>query len=161
MPKAVDFSVEARDFVALLGKSSTFDKELKKGLRKQLRKAAQTGADAAKAEVLKPPLRSGSHPRSRGLRSGIARGIKVQVASGDNSARVGVFIRSTGSGLDGSRKKLVRRWDKGTFRHQVFGNKKVWVSQSGRPYFGSVIEKQKPQIEVAVNAALDEAKKFI
>ncbi len=93
------------------------------------------------------------------LRARIAKGVKVSISASENSRRVGVFIVSRGS--DPASKALKRSWDREKgWRHPVWqkGNKKdKWVTQLGRPYFGGVIQKKAPQIEVAVKKALDQA----
>jgi surface antigen len=90
------------------------------------------------------------------LREGISRGIRVQIAA-NGQRKVGVFIRSTGSGLPASKRSLVRAWDKEAgWRHPVFGTDE-WVQQKGRPYFGSVIAKREQEIAEGVRRALEEA----
>jgi hypothetical protein len=159
--RPIEISIEAKEFAELAGRTSKLAPAIKTQLRKELRQAATVAAKKSKAEVMKPPLSRG-RGRSTGLRRGIAAGIKVQLASGATGKRVGVFIRSTGAGLDADRKKLVRQWDSDRpFRHPVFGNRERWVSQRGRPYFRTIIRKDQPQIEKAVRAALEEAKKTL
>lgn len=167
-PRAVDVSVEARQFVELFGKASQVEPKLKTALRRNMRNAAKDIVKAVQAEVTKPPLSGGSSRSTRRsdemgvgatpLRTAIARGIKQEIRTGANSKAVGVAIRASSSSLHGSRKKLVRRYDRGEWKHPVFGDKDIaWVSQKGRPYFGSVISKHKPQMRAAVQKAMDEA----
>lgn len=157
-PKAVDVSVDAADFARLLGRTSQLDPALKKALRKRVREAGVEAANASKDEVQKAPLQRGKRPKDRGLRAGIARGIKVQIAASANSKRVGVVIKSSGSGLPEVQKKLVRRWNRsGGFRHPLFGDKDHWYPQKGRPYWGSVLSKKQPELARKVRQAMDEA----
>lgn len=117
----------------------------------------------------------------RGLRQNIARGVKVTVSAGAKSKRVGVFIVSKGvSGDQGASATLKRKWDSPRgWRHPVFqrgqrayslsearkrakagqgGDQSIrWVTQHGRPYFGSVIEGRKEVAAKAVEKALDDA----
>jgi hypothetical protein len=156
--RAVDVSVDAADFAALLGRTSRLSPELKKALRKRIRDAGTTAANAAKDEVQKAPLTHGRRPKDRGLRKGIARGIKVQIAASQNSKRVGVVIKSSGSGLPAEKKPLVRRWNRvNGFRHPLFGDKDHWYPQKGRPYWGSVMSRRKDELARQVRQALDEA----
>lgn len=158
--RAIDVSVDAREFHELAGKASRLAPEIKKQLRKELRAAAQKGAKKSKAEVMKPPLSRG-RGRSTGLRRGLAQGIKVQIAASTGS-RVGVFVKSTGAGLDADRKQLVRRWDSDKpFRHPVFGNRDRWVTQRGRPYFRKILRGERSEIEKAVRDAMERAKKTL
>jgi hypothetical protein len=157
-PRAVDVSVDARDFASLLGRTSRLSPELKKALRRRVREAGLVAAGAAKEEVLKEPLTHGRRPQERGLRRGIARGIKVQLAASQNAKRVGVVIKSSGSPLSAAQKPLVRRWNKPSgWRHPLFGNTEHWYPQKGRPYWGSVMSRQKAELERRVRQALDEA----
>lgn len=117
---AVPLSADARQFKALLGKTSAFEPKLRTALRNRIRAEAGKGAEDSRREVGKTPGTVSSAPRRTGLRAGIAAGLKVQVAA-NGQRKVGVFIRSTGSGLPASKKRLVRLWDndKG-WRHPVY-----------------------------------------
>lgn len=93
------------------------------------------------------------------LRARIAKGVKVQIEARESGSKVGVFIVSRGS--DPASKILKRYWDRDKgWRHPVYAKKGAkntkWVTQHGRPYFGGVIQKKKPQIEAAVRKALDQ-----
>lgn len=154
--KALPLTADARQFKELLGKTSAFEPKLRTALRKRIRAEADKGAKDAREEVAKAPATQGAKPRSTGLRDGISRGIRVQIAA-NGARKVGVFIRSTGSGLPPSKRSLARAWDKETgWRHPVFGTDE-WVQQNGRPYFGSVIAKREQEIAEGVRRALEEA----
>lgn len=158
-PRAVDVSVDAREFVDLVGKTSKLEPALRRQLRKRIREAGTEGAKASKAEVLKAPTTVSRHRmRDKGLRRQMAAGIRVQIAAGERSSRVGVIIKSTGPGLAGERRKLIKRWDDPRgWRHPVFGDRETWVHQVGRPYFRKVLAEQKDQLAAKVRQALDEA----
>ncbi len=157
--RAVDLSVDAREFHLVLKQAKAFDKKIYLNLRRDLRKAATESVAEVKAEVVKPPrvvknAKAGAKVKfsRHELRAKIAKGVKVQIAASDKSKRVGVFIVSRGS--DPASKALKRSWDRdGGWRHPVFGTG-AWAPQVGRPYFGSVIQKHAPQIETAVKKAL-------
>lgn len=192
--RAIDLSVDAREFHRVMAMAKKFDHTFYLNLRRDLRKAAEVAAADVRKEVLKPPMQE--HKRvlrkptkvenanagtlqevakptkkadeqakaqyekhRRHLRARIASGVKLSISASESSRRVGVFIVSRGS--DPASKVLKRRWDqeKG-WRHPVWqkaGKKDKWVTQYGRPYFGGVIEKHKPQIEASVRKALAEA----
>lgn len=154
-PAEIDFRTDAADLRNLLGKSSQVPERLRSALRKRIRQAAQVAADDSKRTVLGAPGTRSRHPRHTGLRQGIADGIKVSVMTG---ARAGVTIRSTGAGLPADKRSLVLAYEsrKG-WRHPVFGDTERWVTQLGRPYFGAVIFKHRPEVTAAVEAALREA----
>lgn len=143
--------VEADDFKRLFARSSQVDTKLRTALRRNIRDAATVAVADVQRTVLGTPVTRSAQPRSRGLRAGIAAGVKVSIMTGNT--RVGVAVTSRGF--------LARAYDKPGprgWRHPVFGNTGVWVSQVGRPgYFTQVIPKHQPQITVAVRAAMQEA----
>jgi len=169
--KALPLTADARQFKELLGKTSAFEPKLRTALRKRIRAEADKGAKEAREEVAKAPGTVAGRTRvnlgtrgfqerkkvnGRGVRAGIASGIRIQIAA-NGARKVGVFIRSTGSGLPPWQRRLVRSWDKESgWRHPVFGTDE-WVQQKGRPYFGSVIAKREQEIAEGVKRALDEA----
>ena len=159
--RAVDLDVDAKQFYEVLTQARLFDKKLYSGLRKQLRTAGNDAAKDVRAEVVKEP---GSTPVQfhRGLRANLAGGIKVQIKASESARQVGVFIASTGKSP--ASKQLKRGYDKpGGWRHPVFQRSAggprttVWVTQKGRPYFGSVIARKEAVISASVEAALDSA----
>ena len=160
--RAVDLSADAKQFYEVLTQARLFDKKLYTGLRKQLRTAGNDAAQDVRAEVVKDP---GSAPVQfhRGLRTNLAAGIRVQIKASESARQVGVFIASTGK--SSAAKQLKRSYDKpGGWRHPVFqrgtaagAQKTVWVTQKGRPYFGSVIARKEAAIAASVEAALDHA----
>lgn len=175
--RAVDVSVDAKQFYEVVTQARLFDKKMYTGLRKELRAA---GADAVKDVKKEVKLAPASAPVQfhRGLRDNLAAGIKIQIKASESSRQVGVFIASTGKSP--ASKLLKRKYDnpKG-WRHPVFqrgqSSKKLsefrgaekewgnlsgqvkWVTQKGRPYFGSVIAGKEPVVSAAVEAALDKA----
>lgn len=145
-------SVESRAFNALFGKTSEVEPKLKAALRKRLKAAADQAAADVRAEVLQAP-RSHGRAGSRGLRKGIAAGVKVTLST--SSTKSGVAIQATGSKLPPDQRRLVRAYNKPKFRHRVFGG--PWVEQAGRPYFTKPIEARQGDIQTAVLAAMKDA----
>ncbi len=179
--RAIDVSVDAREFYRVLKMAKDFDSKFHKRLQKDLREAGQVAANAARDEVRKPPPPrlakkqqthfSGGRKVVDGdtvtrtkhdLREHITKGIKVRTNASERARRVGVFVVSEGS--DKASKALKRHYDseKG-WRHPVFPPKGSsrdtwnWAPQVGRPYFSSVMEKHRPQVEEAVRKALAQA----
>jgi hypothetical protein len=173
--RAVDVSIDAREFNLVLKQAKAFDRKIYLNLRRDLRKAAESAAKDVREDVKKAPRKVIAATRFRKqkivaghtfafgrhqLREHIAKGVKVQIAATDRSRRVGVFIVSRGS--DPTSKMLKRAWDREKgWRHPVFADAAnrertewKWVPQVGRPYFGSVIQSHAPQIETAVKKAL-------
>lgn len=167
----LELSADAKEFTALFGKTSNVDAKLRAALKRRMRAAADKAALEVQAEVLKAPVTPGKRSRSSdhrraSLRAGIAGGVKVQIATG--TTKVGVFIRATGSHLPPDQRVLVRAYNRrGGWRHPVFDRtarsgllrrkRAVWVNQTGRPYFESVIEKQRSALDAAVRDAMAEA----
>lgn len=114
---SVEVSADAEDFVRLLGKTSTLDKKLKTNLRKKIREAGTSGAEAVRKEVAKPPLhrRSGERiegvPQSRGLRRKIAEGVGVSVAA-TKADTAGVKITASGKRLPAEQKTLLKKYNR-------------------------------------------------
>lgn len=144
-------SVDTSQMRAMLGKSSQLDPKLKASLRKRLRAVGQLSVKDIQVEVEKPPLHQSGHPQHRGLRQGIAAGVKVQIMTGK---KTGVQIVSSGSALPAEQKRLVRAYDKPKgWRHPVFADKDTWVSQTGRPYFATIVPKRRAE-QIAAGRAI-------
>lgn len=180
--RAVDISVDAREFHRVMAMAKEFDRTYYLKLLAKLRKAGAEARLDSKAEVKKAPMKevtrsvrrfgilskksttlqdSGKVGRSHRLRLGISKGIKMQIAASERGRKVGVFIVSAGS--DPASKALKRSYDqeKG-WRHPNYPGKKpreqwTWTQQHGRPgYFGNTLNKHRPQFEAAVKEALDQ-----
>lgn len=94
--------------------------------------------------------------RGAGLRQSVARATKLeQTARG-----VRFVVRS--NMLPPDQKNMPRHLDseKG-WRHPVFGDRNVWVSQKGGPWFGKTIKRKAPAFRKAVLDAMDEIKNEI
>lgn len=182
----VEVSADVRQFIELFGKTSTVEPKLRRALRRRMKAAAEKAADDVRAEVQKAPPSGGVSGRSRGMRRGIAAGVRVSLTSTTAATRVGVEVKSTGSGLPAKDRSLARAYNKPTFRHPVFGGKgrargfasalsgvssgarsldralasraaTKWVEQKGNPYFEDVIVKHADDVQRAVLAAMEEA----
>lgn len=75
---------------------------------------------------------------SRGMRDKIAAGLRTRVATG--ARYQGIDIQTTGPRAGDPKFNQAKFWNKGRFRHPVFGNRAKYVDQKGQPYFfGPVI----------------------
>jgi hypothetical protein len=146
-----EFRIDTRDLGKLIRDVKRFDPALATALRRNIRIAAKDAADAVKQAVLAGPT---SGRKDTGLRAGIAAGVKVQVATG--AKLNGVYIRATSTRLPAGQAKLVRAYNKPTFRHPVYGRGK-WVDQPGHPYFDRPILDREPVVRIAIEKAIDEA----
>lgn len=93
--------------------------------------------------------------RSRGARQATAAGLKTQVRTGATRQS----IRLTGAGGP-----FPKSYNKPMWRHPIrfdpattSKDEVPWVSQGGRPYFGTVVLRQADQMRKRVYEALDEA----
>lgn len=143
---AIVGTVNVDEFRRLTGKTSQLPAKLKRELRAQIRLAAERAADDSRTTIDNGPSRTG-------LRMAIASGIRVQVMSGNTA---GVRIVADKKALPDGKQKLVRAFDKPSFRHPVFGQSE-WVVQAGRPYFASVIRKHRDEVSEAVQTAMSNA----
>lgn len=152
MPGRGEIRVDAKDLRTLLGAAKDFDKSLATGLRRNIRAAANIAAEDSRREIRSAPSTGRD---SHAMRQGIAKGIRVQVATGTRIN--GVFIKSTGSGLPAKSRSLARAMDKPSFRHPVFGNRQKWQPQKGHPYFRTVISRHLITVNRAVERAVGDA----
>lgn len=119
----VEIKADTRQFIELFGKSSQVDKKLRTALRKRMKAAAEKAAADSRTEVEKPPVEAGKSHRHRGLRRGIAAGIKVGLTSTTGAKRVGVTIKASKSSLPPDMQSLVKAYSRGRWRHPVFANR--------------------------------------
>lgn len=106
------------------------DKRIVRSVRKQLRVIAEPAVEKVKSEV-----RAGGNGGGSTDAIAAATGLRLSFAKSGG----GVRITTTNARLDSDHKGFVAAFNKPTFRHPVYGNRAVYVSQSGRPYFGKSI----------------------
>jgi hypothetical protein len=157
-PRSLTTHADTQEFRRLFAKSSEVDKPLQRALRRNIRVAAEVLADAPRLAVMNSAGGTVSaKPQNKGLRLGIASGIKVKVMTG---ARAGVAIVAGTSQMPAGMETLVRAWEarKG-WRHPIFGRKGKgdWKEQQGHPYFAQPIFAGRGVVTKAVEAAMIEA----
>lgn len=92
--------------------------------------------------------------RSHGLRATIARSIQTKITT--SGSRTGVRIRIDGTKLPADQQKLPKALDSANgWRHPVFGNKSVWVTQKGQPWWAVTVNKHRDDIRAKIRAAID------
>jgi len=134
-----------------------FDKGVKAGLRKRIRNIVK-----GTTEEVKRSVRDGaSGDSSVGSRDAIAASTSFRLSFASRSA--GGKITTSNARLDRAHKGFAAAYNEASFRHPVYGNKATWVSQSGRPYFGSTILEHMdgPEVKKEIEAALTDAVKAI
>jgi hypothetical protein len=94
--------------------------------------------------------------RAQSLRDSIAGAAGSAVSA--STKTTALRFRVSAGQLPVSQRKLPRRWDaKDGWKHPVFGNRKIWVKQTGHPYFRSTIFQRRPEIDAGVAAAFEAA----
>ena len=91
---------------------------------------------------------------SKGLRQKIAEAVVADVQTGGDDPRV--QFRVSQAKLPDNIKQMPRKFDAGgTFRHPVMGNREVWVSQTGDPWFWPPIRDHIRDFRAEIDKALD------
>lgn len=133
--------------------------DLQKQLRNQVRDAGRPVVSDLRAAVRGVQVSSpgGGHQRpdrSTGLRDRVAaatglsvtqRGVRIKV----NEHKVGPYGASLPRYLDASLRRN-QRW-----RHPVFGNRNVWASQQGQPWFFVTMRRHRRDFRAAVLDAME------
>jgi hypothetical protein len=141
-----------------------FDPELARALRRRIKNAGDTAAEKVRETLRIPPPTSG--PDDTGGRDALAAATRVTVSFSKRSA--GARIATSARGLRNEHKGLLNVYNKKSFRHPVFADDNenrdewTWVTQEGRPYFGSVILKaMNDAVAAEIFDAIDDALKAI
>lgn len=162
-----EYRIDAREFSELLNAAKEFEKGLGLRLRKNIRDAAKPIVKDMRDAVTSPTSKRSASIRVTKRKRGqdvevqthtaalVAKGIRFRVGTGKTGG-TGAFVSSS-SALPAERKAMARALNKKSFRHPVFGDSNHWVTQTGRPYFGSVILGNTDALYQAIEKALDEA----
>lgn len=158
---------DLRHMADLLRKADRED--LGRGLGKAIRRAAEP--------TLRDVRESAKNIKTTGIRKPGARRpfVRVMPAKGTRAkiaesvtARVSVFAEDprvqfrTGRGLPPELAAMPRKFDQpGTFRHPVMGNREVWVSQRGDPWFWEPIKDNLKTFRAEIDRALDETRQML
>ncbi len=112
------------------------DKKLRRELSRNMKLAGELVAADARQRA--------------GFSSRIPQNIKVGVRA--NIIRI--FVNQSGAP---EAKPLEHHGKEGTFRHPVFGNKDVWVSQPAHPFLAPALAAKKEESVLAAKKAVDDA----
>lgn len=129
-------------------------KELERDFVERLEAAVTPAAEAAKSSILSMSS-SGSTTDGISIRAAVASQVAVQVRLGGRSPGVSIKAGKTGMprGFANAPKRLNSR--KG-WRHQVYGNPDVWVTQLGKPgWFDDTIQRRRAAATKAAKKAMD------
>lgn len=143
------------DFKSLMHALKEADATAARAIRKGIRLEVKKAAEDVKREVL-----AGPGSGRVGIRRGIAAGLASRIDTG-KSPRI-VRIAASSKNLPEDRKKMLRLYNKKSWRHPVFGNRDAaWEVQQGNPYFRDVLDKHVEPLGKAIDRAMDEAHRLI
>lgn len=133
-------------------------KAIKAAFTKELRAAAAPLVPAVRASIQAIPAPTGEHS---GLRDQLSRATTLSVRTVGRQA--GVRISVDGRKMPDHRKALQSYMEglKKPWRHPVFGNTNVWVTQQPKPYFYKTVIPLGVAARVAVDRALTTINKTI
>jgi hypothetical protein len=139
-------------------------RKVKEIFRRALEDAARPYPMRVRASVLAIPVKpEGEHT---GLRARIAQCVELSTGTDTKSAYVSVWMNPFKmlpdyvtlplymQGETGARTRY--RHDYSRWRHPVYGNREVWVSQSSRPYFYQAVEPLGRAAGEALKGALED-----
>jgi hypothetical protein len=147
------FRIEADEFGTLMRDAKAFDRDLGLRLRRNIRDAAKPIVADVRRKVLEPP--PGDRPGTAGTREAIARGVGLKIATGTKGGAV--TIAASARALPANRRSMLRAYNQKQWRHPTFGNRNVWQTQQGNPYFGATVLAHREQLRKAVEDALNQA----
>lgn len=165
----IDVEIRAEELRQLLQQMRRLEnaKELKKELTQAMRAAGKPMLKAVRAGVLATPstrsVRKKKGHTQGELRRNIAKATKMQVRAGARGA--GVVIRVAPRKMPTKQNNLpgyldgrppFERW-----RHPVFGNREVIVTQRPHPFFLKAIEPHQGAALRQVNEALDKVRRHL
>lgn len=91
--------------------------------------------------------------KAASLREQIAGASGASVSASDK--KIALAFRVRAGNLPPSQRKLPRRWDNPNgWKHPVFGNRNVWVKQTGHPYFRTTVTESRDQVTSGVVTAM-------
>lgn len=157
---ALEADASALKRVATALNAEADGKALRRDLGKNIRKALAPAVAEARAGI-RSMSSAGLPVEGGGLRQAIARRIRAQAKLSGRTpgARVRVSKRGMPRGFELAARRTNRR--KG-WRHPVYGNRNVWVSQLGKPgWFDDPMRRGRPRYRAAVLAALNESARRI
>lgn len=144
-----DFEIRHLEDLARVSRAMRAAGSEGKGLRKELYSGLNRATKPVRADMraaILPAL-----PSSGGLAADVQRTTRFTTTTSTGAKNLGVRIRARG-------KRSIRRMNAtGTFRHPVFGNRRVWVNQSAgvrQGFLDEPFEKSRPVVRAEVMATI-------
>jgi hypothetical protein len=145
-------------------------RDLQRGLQKAIRDGAKPTLDAVRRSAREIQTEGIRRPGARrpftmaslpkGLREKIAAACVADIRTRGEDPLV--RFRVAESRLPANIRVMPRKFDDGgTFRHPVMGNRNVWVSQTGDPWFWPPIRDHIKTFRALIDAELDKVKEKI
>lgn len=129
----------------------TDGKAMRRDLTKGLRQGVRPAVASVKAAAVTLPAKG---PRSTGLRRRMGSATSPQVRTGGRNPVVAVRISRARMG---DKAGAARGMDRREFKHPVYGNRDVWVSQRGHPgWFEHAVHARERQVRTSMRAVLDQ-----
>ncbi|WP_345473749.1 hypothetical protein QMQ05_05775 [Glutamicibacter ectropisis] len=102
--------------------------------------------------------REARRSRSTNLRASIKQNLKTRVVAGKTRSGIRIEAAKTPSKTSGKKYDMAKVWNKKTFRHPAFGNRRGdWVTQYGQPYWWKPIAKGSKQAAAQAEKAINDA----
>ena len=131
-------------------KAETDGKDLRRDLTRELKAVLVPAQQQAKAAIQAMPS---SDVKYGDMRSSIAQHIKISVRTSGRNTGVAVYANKGGYPRNFS--DAAAQFNRAGWRHPVFGNSQVWVTQVGKPRYFDNIMGQKPEYIDAVVSCLN------
>ena len=131
-------SVEYASVRRLAQQFGTVPAELRRELRPRLRLAG---------ERLRGDIRS----RAATFSSRIPAAVRMSVAFGSKTGGVRVYVSHKAAP---EARQLENQGQAGSFRHPVYGNRDVWVSQTAHPFFFPAVKANRERVRTLVEDAV-------
>jgi hypothetical protein len=159
--------IDATEFAKLTKEISTVAPDFRKAVRKQLKSAIDPVVEEVKQAALNIPA---SHEvgntrkkkgENLGLRASIANAVQPVINPTKKGAVAKIKVSTTKFLASSGRPRTLPYYLEGrrkrAWRHPVFGNREVWVSQRPHPFLGVTVSKHKEKFATNVVQALDDA----
>jgi hypothetical protein len=140
----------------LAAKLKTADPILKRELRRALKDAASGASDAARASILAMPgEKTGTPP----LRPAVANSVTIRTRFGNT---INVAIVAEPTKMPAGMGNMPYRLNRETFNHPVYGQRKVWVTQRGKPnWFDGAVHRAGTEAQNNISDAMQTTADYI
>jgi hypothetical protein len=137
------------------------NESLRASMQRRVRRAAEPLRDDLKSGIRGNPIRGtgGSGAPStdpRPLRATIAAAIRISVRNTGGGAGARVWIDK--GALPADYRTLPNHIESGSWRHKVFGNRRVWTTSYSSPWWDKTVQKHEPRMRAEIERVLDDVR---